>query len=182
MVDPDDYQAYYDVVANQTLWFCLHGLWDLPRRPAIRPLLVGGVGDGSRPSTSSSRPPRRPPAAEGATVLVQDYHLALVPALLAARGPDVRIAAFVHTPWCSPQELSVLPDEVAAAILVRAGRRRAVWVPLPRWAAAFEACCETQLGRPPATFVSPAAAERRRPAHRRGVSGVRARSSDGWTP
>ena len=33
MIEPEDYRAYYDVIANQTLWFCLHGLWDLPRRP-----------------------------------------------------------------------------------------------------------------------------------------------------
>src|ERR1700722_19008556 len=37
IIDADDYRAYYDVIANQTLWFCLHGLWDLPRRPRFDP-------------------------------------------------------------------------------------------------------------------------------------------------
>ena len=35
-----------------------------------------------------------------------------MPALLAELRPDVRIVAFIHTPWCSPTELAVLPVEI----------------------------------------------------------------------
>ncbi len=31
--DPDTYRMAYDVIANATLWFCHHHLFDLPRRP-----------------------------------------------------------------------------------------------------------------------------------------------------
>ena len=116
MIDPDDYRAYYDVIANQTLWFCLHGLWDLPRRPrfdrhwwAAWERFVAVNEQFAEAAAEAAGP--------GGIVLVQDYQLALVPQMLAKRRPDVRTAAFLHTPWCSPQEFSVLPDEVASALL-----------------------------------------------------------------
>jgi len=154
-VDPDDYRAYYDVVANQTLWFCVHGLWDLPRRPRFDRYWWAAwhtfQAVNERFATVAADT-----AAEGATVLVQDYHLALVPALLATRRPDLRVASFVHTPWCSAQEMSVLPDEVAQAILSGLSDGGPCGFHSRRWAAAFESCCEAHLGRPVRTFVSPA--------------------------
>src|SRR5580704_84173 len=32
-IDDDTYRQAYDVVANTTLWYCHHHLWDLPSRP-----------------------------------------------------------------------------------------------------------------------------------------------------
>jgi trehalose 6-phosphate synthase len=158
VVDPADYRAYYGVVANQTLWFCLHGLWDLPRRPRfdrhwwtawerfrdVNELFAAAASEAAAP---------------GATVLVQDYQLALVPALLAERRPDLRSAAFVHTPWCSPQEMAVLPDAVAAEILNGLAGAGACGFHSARWADAFAQCCQERLGRVPVTYVSPAATD-----------------------
>jgi trehalose 6-phosphate synthase len=158
IVDREDYQAYYDVVSNQTLWFCLHGLWDLPRRPrfdrhwwaawprfrAVNQQIADAAADAAGP---------------GATVLIQDYHLALVPKMLADRRPDLRTASFMHIPWCSPAELSVLPDEVAEAVLSGLAGGGPCGFHSPRWAKAFDDCCQELLGRTPATFVSPAATD-----------------------
>jgi trehalose 6-phosphate synthase len=48
-------------------------------------------------------------APDGAAVWVQDYHLQLVPGMLRARRPDLRIGFFMHIPF-PPQELfSQLP-------------------------------------------------------------------------
>ena len=33
VVDDDTYRQAYDVVANTTLWYCHHHLFDLPHRP-----------------------------------------------------------------------------------------------------------------------------------------------------
>jgi len=157
VLDNDDYRSYYDVVANGALWYALHGLWDLPRRPRfdrhwhqawaqyekVNAQFVTAVAEAAAP---------------GATVLVQDYHLALVPAALAAQRPDLRIAMFLHTPWCAPTELSVLPETVTTAILEgMAGDGLPVGFHSQRWARAFEACCRELLGRPASTFVAPAA-------------------------
>lgn len=45
-------------------------------------------------------------------MLVQDYHLALVPGMLRVLRPDLRIAHFTHTPWASPDSLRILPQYV----------------------------------------------------------------------
>ncbi len=156
MVEPDDYRAYYDVIANQTLWFCLHGLWDLPRRPRFDRYWWSAwqrfraVNEEFAAAASSA-------AAPGATVLVQDYQLALVPGMLAARRPDLRTAVFLHTPWCSPEELATLPDSVANDVLAGLAGAGVCGFHSARWAVAFEACCRERLGRTPVTFVSPAA-------------------------
>ncbi len=43
------------------------------------------------------------------TVWVHDYHLLLVPALVRARRPDVKIGLFVHIPFPNAQLFSILP-------------------------------------------------------------------------
>jgi trehalose 6-phosphate synthase len=157
-VDQEDYQGYYDVVANQTLWFALHGLWDLPRRPRFD-RYWWAAWDRFRKVNEQMAAAAAEAAATGATVLVQDYQLALVPELLAGLRPDVRTASFIHTPWCSPQEFSVLPDEVGTAVLSGLAGGGACGFHSPRWAQAFADCCRHRLGRAPDLFVSPAAAD-----------------------
>jgi trehalose 6-phosphate synthase len=158
VVDPGDYRAYYGVIANQTLWFCLHGLWDLPRRPRFD-RHWWAAWERFRAVNEQFAEAASDAAAPHATVLVQDYQLALVPALLARHRPDLRTAAFVHTPWCSPQELAVLPDSVAAELLGGLAGGGACGFHSPRWAAAFVACCEEVLDLTPVTFVAPAATD-----------------------
>ena len=75
------------------------------------------------------------------------------------RRPDLRISSFVHTPWCSPEELATLPDEVAVALLAGLADGGPVGFHSPRWASAFEDCVKAVLGRPAATYVSAAAVD-----------------------
>lgn len=42
-------------------------------------------------------------------VLVQDYHLALVPALIKKSRPDAQVAIFWHIPWPSAAQFSICP-------------------------------------------------------------------------
>ena len=44
VIDDDTYRQAYDVVANTTLWFCHHHLFDLPHRPRFDRVLAGGLG------------------------------------------------------------------------------------------------------------------------------------------
>jgi trehalose 6-phosphate synthase len=155
-LEPSQYQAYYDVVANGTLWSCLHGLWDLPRRPRFD-RRWHQAWDAYRAVNERFAASADAAAAPGAAVLVHDYHLALVPALLAGRRPDLRIVAFVHTPWCSPAELGVLPDAVVGEVLGGFVGTVATGFHSARWAANFAACCDEVLGRSLPTVVAPAA-------------------------
>lgn len=52
-LDPATYSAAYDVVANATLWFCYHGMFDAPRRPVFD-ARGGSRGRGSAPTTPRS--------------------------------------------------------------------------------------------------------------------------------
>jgi trehalose 6-phosphate synthase len=58
-------------------------------------------------------------AAEGAVVWVHDYHLQLVPAMLRAKRPDLKLGFFLHTPSPSPDLLVRLPwrEQVLDGIL-----------------------------------------------------------------
>jgi trehalose 6-phosphate synthase len=156
VIDPDRYRMYYDVIANGTLWFLHHGLWDLARRPrfdrrwweawdayvGINRQFAAIVAD---------------EVADAATVLIQDYHLSLVGAELAKLRPDVRTAVFLHTPFCSPDELQTLPRDVATQLLEGLAGAGACGFHTRRWASAFAASVEAHLGRTPVTFVAPAA-------------------------
>ena len=42
-------------------------------------------------------------------ILVQDYHLALVPALIKKSRPDAQVAIFWHIPWPSAAQFSICP-------------------------------------------------------------------------
>jgi len=151
-IDAREHRLHYDLVSNATLWFLHHGLFDLPRRPrfddrfreawdayvAVNRAFADRVAD---------------VAAEGDIVLVQDYHLALVPGQLTARRPDLRVVHFTHTPFCGPNSIRVLPDDVGRAICesmatVPCGFHTA------RWARAYEACVETVLGPRHGTVLS----------------------------
>jgi trehalose 6-phosphate synthase len=158
VIDPDQYRMYYDVIANQTLWFLNHGLWDLPRRPRFDrrwwEAWQAFAAVNHQFATCAAEE-----VAEGGTVLIQDYQLALVGGTLAQLRPDVKTAAFMHTPFCTPLELRTLPGEVAGALLVGLAQTGACGFHSPRWAAAFEACCKEWLGQAPTTFVTPAATD-----------------------
>ncbi|MGH8917237.1 MAG: alpha,alpha-trehalose-phosphate synthase (UDP-forming), partial [Actinomycetes bacterium] len=154
-IDPDAYRAYYDVVANGTLWFCLHGLWDLPRRPRFDRrwrqawATYRSVNERFAAVTAEAAGP-------GATVLIHDYQLALVGGMLARLRPDLRTLAFCHTPFGHPGELAVLPDDAALELLTGLAGAGACGFHARRWADNFERCCEEWLGWAPPTVVSPA--------------------------
>ncbi|MDA8282689.1 MAG: trehalose-6-phosphate synthase, partial [Actinomycetota bacterium] len=146
------YRMAYDVIANSTLWFIHHHLFDLPRRPRI---------DGRwheawqafRTYSEIFADAVIAQAGPGATVLLQDYHLSLVPAMVSRKRPDLRVVHFTHTPFADPAALRVLPDGAAQELLA-AMAGGACGFHAERWRAAFLACCEEAGVPAPATFVS----------------------------
>ena len=155
-IEPAAYRQFYDVIANATLWFLNHGLFDLPRRPRIDRRWLE-AWETFRQVNRSFAEAVAEQAPDGATVLVHDYHLPLVGAVLTDLRPDVRTAHFHHTPFCEPSALRVLPDAIAAELLTGMAGHGACGFHSTRWADAFEACTRTVLGSVPPTFVSPAA-------------------------
>ncbi len=86
------YNAFYDGVANSTLWPLYH---DAVRTPEYHREWWRGYVEINRlfaERTAEASP-------QGATVWVHDYHLHLVPAMLRSLRPDLRIGFFLHIPF-----------------------------------------------------------------------------------
>jgi trehalose 6-phosphate synthase len=155
-LDLDEYRMAYDVVSNATLWFLHHGMFDLPRRPRLDRRWREAWAAYRAMNLGFARV-LIDEAPEGATVLVQDYHLSLVGTWLAQERRDLNAVHFTHTPFCEPGALRVLPTNVAEELLVGMSSHTSCGFHARRWAANFEECCAQVLGWRPTTFVSPMA-------------------------
>src|SRR4029077_13337589 len=116
LVDDETYRMAYDVVANTTLWYCHHHLFDLPLRPRFD-RHWRQAWEGFKSYNQAVADVVVETAGESEVVLVHDYHFSLLGRLLAERRPDLRTVHFLHTPFADPNMLGVLPDDVAAEIL-----------------------------------------------------------------
>ncbi len=171
-IPPAIFQRAYNGVANSTLWFVHHMLYDTPNQPQFD-IAFGREWDSFRAynrafaeALAQDAGPAR--ADRPARALVQDYHLTLVPRMLADLRPDVRIAHFSHTPWAPPAYYRMLPDAVGREVLDGLlGADHAGFL-CQRWADAFLDCCEAVLG-PGGAEVDRA---RRQVSYRGHVTGV----------
>jgi trehalose 6-phosphate synthase len=94
-------------------------------------------------------------ASDGGVVLVNDYHLPLVGAMLASDRPDLRTVHFSHTPFASVEELGMLPSAAARELMEGMGGFGACGFHSARWERAFLRCASEAGGAVPATFVAP---------------------------
>jgi trehalose 6-phosphate synthase len=114
-LDPVEHQLHYEVVSNEILWFLFHGLFDLIRNPTFDESFAT-AWDAYVSVNRAFADCVVGLAADGETVLVQDYPLALVPGMLREARPDLLVDYFTHTSFCGPSSIRVLPDPVAHAI------------------------------------------------------------------
>jgi trehalose 6-phosphate synthase len=154
-VDEREQRLSLDGFCNATLWFLHHGLFDLVRRPRFdarsREAWAAYVSVNEQFADAIATD-----ASDREAVMLHDYHLALVPAMLRARRPDLRILHFTHTPFCGPNSIRTLPDTVAEAICGSLAGGPAGFH-TTRWARAFTASATEVLGSLPASsvFVAP---------------------------
>ncbi|MGE5134577.1 MAG: alpha,alpha-trehalose-phosphate synthase (UDP-forming) [Gemmatimonadota bacterium] len=141
----------YNAVANSTLWFIHHMLYDTPNRPhfglkfhrewesfrAYNAAFADALAAGAGP---------REAAGPRVRAMVQDYHLTLVPRMLADRRPDLAIGYFCHTPWAPPDYFALLPDAIGREVLEGILGADHAGFHTERWADAFLDCCERFLG------------------------------------
>lgn len=144
-IDPVVFDRAYNAIANSTLWFLAHLLFDTASAPVFDARWRRAWED-YRTYCGAFATALAQEAAPGATVLVQDYHLSLVPAQLRQLRPDLSIGHFSHTPWAPPEYFCLLPDDVAREVLAGLLGADAVGFLSPRWAEAFADCCEHVLG------------------------------------
>jgi trehalose 6-phosphate synthase len=94
-VDAETRAGWYGGASNGALWPLSHGFLE-----HCRSYLE--VNQAVARNAAETAP-------EGSTVWVHDYQLALVPSLLRAMRPDVRIGFFWHIPWPAAELLRALP-------------------------------------------------------------------------
>jgi trehalose 6-phosphate synthase len=147
-IDALTFRNAYNGVANSTLWFVLHQLYDLPTQPAFdagwRRQWASYVRYNQAFADALAAE-----AAPGATVMVQDYHLFLVPKMLRDLRPDVRIGHFTHTPWVTADYFGTLPDDVSAALLDGMLGADVLGFHTERWAELFRATVRLMRGIEP---------------------------------
>lgn len=110
-LSPRQWAGYVHRVCKETLWPVL---MSEPQRLRFDPAgwaLYRTVNERFADRISSH-------AADGATVWLHDYNLWLVPGLLRAARPDLRIGLFHHTPFPSPEVFATLPTaaEIRASL------------------------------------------------------------------
>lgn len=134
----------YNSVANSTLWFIHHLLYDTPRSPSFGESFARDWQSYVDYNTAFASA-LAAEAAPNARVVIQDYHLTLAPWLLREQRPDLAIGHFSHTPWAPPDYFRMLPDAVARQVLLGVlGADHAGFLS-PRWARAFLDCCADVL-------------------------------------
>ena len=146
--DPRAYALSYNVVANPTLWFVQHGLWELKDEPdadVLSPWEEGYVPVNRAFAAAVVEELERDP---GAAVLFHDYHLYLAPALVRERCPEAALAHFTHIPWVGPDAWSVLPEKVVRSIHEGLLATDVTGFHTERWRQAFLASCRA-LGLEP---------------------------------
>jgi trehalose 6-phosphate synthase len=117
--DADSYDLYYNHISNPLLWFIQHYLWDLSREPIVDASTDRAWRDGyvavnqlfaDRVVLEAQRAPLPP------LVLIQDYQLYCVAAMVRKALPQARLQHFVHIPWPTPQYWKILPKRIRDAI------------------------------------------------------------------
>ncbi len=112
--DPVAYDRFYNIFANPMLWFIQHYLWDLSNAPDIRRHEVEAFEWGYNVVNDdlADAVVEQIAGVKDPVVMVHDYHLYTLPALVRRARPDAFLHHFVHIPWTQPDAWRVLPTKI----------------------------------------------------------------------
>ncbi|MFF8972399.1 trehalose-6-phosphate synthase [Streptomyces sp. NPDC014995] len=144
-IPADVHADAYNGIANSVLWFIHHLLYQTPTEPVFDAEFRREWASYETYNRAFAEALAEE-AAEGAAVLVQDYHLCLVPGMLRELRPDLRIGHFSHTPWAPVDYFGLLPDDIRAQLLRGMLGADRLGFLTRRWADAFTACCTEFTG------------------------------------
>lgn len=100
----EEESGYYDGFANE-------GLWPLCHIAHTRPIFRASDWECYQRVNRKFAQAllQEMQASENPIVFVQDYHFALLPAMIKAARPDARVAIFWHIPWPNPEAFGICP-------------------------------------------------------------------------
>jgi trehalose 6-phosphate synthase len=99
----DEEQGYYYGFANEGLWPLCHVAHE---RPVFR---AADWDHYVRANRRFAETILEEVGGGEATILVQDYQLALVPAMVKVHRPDLSVGIFWHIPWPNPESFRICP-------------------------------------------------------------------------
>mgnify|MGYP000847490835 CR=1 FL=1 len=100
---PEEEQGYYYGFANE-------GMWPLCHVAHVRPVFRESDWEAyKRVNQRFADAVVAEARSEDPVVLVQDYHFALLPAMIRARLPQATILTFWHIPWPNPESFGICP-------------------------------------------------------------------------
>jgi trehalose 6-phosphate synthase len=144
-IPADVHADAYNGIANSVLWFVHHLLYQTPLEPVFDAEFRRQWESYVRYNRAFAEALAEEAGAQAA-VLVQDYHLTLVPGMLRELRPDLRIGHFSHTPWAPVEYFRMLPDDIAEQVLRGMLGADRLGFLTHRWADAFTACAEALVG------------------------------------
>lgn len=141
---PRDYELFYNVAANPTLWFVQHLLWNLAYTPDFDHDAWDAYArvNGKMARAAIAALDRDPNAA----VFFQDYHLYLAPAIVRESRPDSLMSHFLHVPWPETDAWTVLPPEIREDVFAGLLANDIVGFHTDRWRRNFLRGCADVLG------------------------------------
>ena len=116
--EPEAYDRFYNIVANPMLWFIQHYLWDQSNAPDIRRHEVEAFEFGYNVVNEdlAAAVLEEIEGSEEPVVMIHDYHLYTLPAMIRRERPDAFLHHFVHIPWTQSDSWKVLPNHMREEI------------------------------------------------------------------
>lgn len=153
--------AHYEIVSIEVLQRMFHYLHNTETGPSFDADLhrAWGVYRTVNRRFADTVATIRPAPDAQTVVLVNDYHLLLVPGMIRAfLGDDIQIVYSHGVPWCEPQYFGTLPETVRVEILNSLLNCDVVVFHSTDWRSGFAQCCARFL---PEAEVSPVRVQHR---------------------
>ena len=130
------------------LWFIQHYLWDLSNAPDIRRNETEAFEFGYNAVNEdlASAVLEEIADIEKPVVMVHDYHLYVLPALIRRERPDVFLHHFVHIPWSQSDSWRVLPTLIRREIYDGILSNDIIGFHTRSYRQNFLQCCEDLIG------------------------------------
>ena len=118
-IPKDAYRKHYEKISNELLWFLQHYMYDPTQESASATLLQDAWETGYKVANQAiadavnveiDREKSVP------VVMLQDYHLYLVPAMIRKSHPTIIMQQFIHIPWPDVRCWHFLPSNIVHAI------------------------------------------------------------------
>jgi trehalose 6-phosphate synthase len=146
--DPEAYDRFYNVFANPMLWFIQHYLWDLSNAPDVRRNEVEAFEYGYNVVNEdlATAVVEEIADSEDPVVMVHDYHLYTLPALVRRARPDVFLHHFIHIPWTQSDAWRVLPGRIREEIYAGLLANDIIGFHTSSYKRNFLQCCRDLMG------------------------------------